>query len=464
MINADKIERRLRRLDAAVLRTERRIEILSAVRDRYHDVVAGAVISAEVSREQFVTAAQIAFRDPYRALKAWERRERRTTNLAFEAPDEADVPGQVLAVIKAGKGGAGLSLRGRKRFGREDADRVAAHEALSSLGDARAEWLRSLRRAQMFSQAVDRVGRQVGQLKNRLRGIGLRRSELLEHLYSLKAPQPDEFKQQLNKQAPQTNRPSLSVPEFVDTGVTLDNARRRRARLDRAAVRYQDRYELLKGVPVGEDDKRPPNLVVLERRLSGYRLRRSELTATIVQAQKRLPEGIEVTDGDLADLKELHRAYRTFVEERIKDAQYPADMPVDEREQLDRMVRRAERLEKGIARYRHRIAELSDPEFDIPEKGNRSSGYRMPDRGQRDAALASARRRLARAELRHRALRESLAAQRVLSRNPRSRGIHWERDLAQEKDREKRAEKERRRLDRLYRKERDRADDLGPEI
>jgi len=415
--DADKIERRLRRLDAAVLRTERRIETLSAVRDRYHDVVAGAVISAEVSREQFVTAAQIAFRDPYRALKAWERREWRTANLAVEAPNEADVPGQIQAAIVNGKGGAGLSLRGRKRFGREDADRVAAHEALSSLGDARAEWLRSLRRAQTFSQAVDSVGRQISQLKNRLRGIGLRRSELLEQLYSLKAPQPDELKQQLNKQAPQANRPSLSVPEFVDTGVTLDNARRRRARLDRAALHCQDRYELLKGVPVGEDDKRPTNLAVLERRLSGYRLRRSELTATIVQAQKCLPEGIEVTDGDLADLKELHRAYRTFVEERIKDAQYPADMPVDERDQLDRMVRRAERLEKGIARYRYRIAELSDPEFDIPEK-----------------------------------------------ENPRSRGIHWERDLAQEKDRENRAEKERRRLDRLYRKERDRADDLEPEI
>jgi len=464
MINADKIERRLRRLDAAVLRTERRIETLSAVRDRYHDVVAGAVISAEVSREQFVTAAQIAFRDPYRALKAWERREWRTANLALEAPDEADVPGQIQAAIVNGKGGAGLSLRGRKRFGRDNADRVAAHEALSSLGAARTEWLGSLRRAQMFSQAVDRVGRQIGQLKNRLRGPGLRRSELLEHLYSLKAPQPDEFKQQLNKQAPQANRPSLSVPEFVDTGVTLDNARRRRARLDRAALRYQDRYELLKEAPVGADGKSPPNLALLERRLAGYRLRRSELTATIVRAQKRLPEGLELTDDDLADLKELHRAYRMFLEERVKDARYPPDMPVGEREQLDRMARRAERLESGIARYRCRIAELSDPEFNIPEKGNPGSGYRLPDRGRRDAALASACRRLTRAELRQRALRESLAVQRVLSRDPRSRGIHWERDLAQEKDREKRAEKERRRLDRLYRKERDRADDLEPEI
>jgi len=462
--DSDKIERRLRRLDAAVLHTKRRIETLSVVCERYHNIVAGAVISAEVSREQFTTAAQIAFRDPYRALKAWERREWRMANLLLEAPDEADAPGQVLAVIKVGKGGAGLSLRGRKRFGREDADRVAAHEALSSLGDARAEWLRSLRRAQTFSQAVDRVGRRIGQMKNRLRNAGLRRADLLDRLYELKTPQREETTREPAERVSQTNRPSLSVPELVDTGVTLDNARQRRARLDRAAVHYQDRYELLKDAPIGADGKRAPNLEVLERRLAGYRLRRSELTATIVRAQKRLPEGIEVTDGDLADLKELHRAYRTFVEERIKDAQYPADMPVDEREQLDRMVRRAERLEKGIARHRYRIAELSDPEFDIPEKGNPGSGYRLPDRGQRDAALASARRRLARAELRHRALRESLAAQRVLPRNPGSRGIHWERELAQEKDRERRAEKERRRLDRLYRKERDRVDDLEPEI
>jgi len=132
--DSDKIERRLRRLDAAVLHTKRRIETLSVVCERYHNIVAGAVISAEVSREQFTTAAQIAFRDPYRALKAWERREWRMANLLLEAPDEADAPGQVLAVIKVGKGGAGLSLRGRKRFGREDADRVAAHGGAFKLG------------------------------------------------------------------------------------------------------------------------------------------------------------------------------------------------------------------------------------------------------------------------------------------------------------------------------------------
>lgn len=464
MSDADKIERRLRRLDAAVLRTERRIETLSVVRERYDNVVAGAVISAEVSREQFITAAQIAFRDPYRALKAWERREWRLANLALEAPSEADVPGQVQAEIKGGKGGASLSLRGRNRFGRDDADRLAAHEALSSLGAARAEWLRSLRRAQTFSQSVDRAGRQIGQLKNRLRNIGLRRVELLERLFELKAPQRDEPRREPVEQTTETNRPSLSVPELVGTGVALDNARRRRARLDRAAVRYQDRYELLKDAPVSADGKRPQNLEVLERRLAGYRLRRSELTATIIGAHTRLPEAIELTDDDLADLKELHRAYRVFVEERIKDARYPPDMPVGEREQLDRMARRAERLEKGIARYRYRVAELTDPEFDIPEKENRSSGYRIPDSGQRERTLETVRRRLVRAEVRHRALRESLAAQQVLRRGPLWRETHWSKEVAHEPDREKWAENERRRLDRLHRRERDRADDLEPDI
>jgi len=463
-MDTDRIERRLRRLDVAVSRTERRIEMLSIVRDRYDTIVSGAVISAEVAREQFIVAAQIAFRDPYRALKAWERREWRTANLALEAPDEADIPGRVQAAIVNGKGGAGLSLRGRKRFGRDDADRTAACEALSSLGAARAEWLRSLRRAQTFSQAVDRKGRQIGQLKNRLRNVGLRRAELLEQLYELKAPPRDELRQEPSNQASQPGRPSLSAPELVDTGLVLDNARRRRARLDRAALRYQDRYELLKDAPIGADGKQPRNLETLERRLAGYRLRRGELTATLVKEQKRLPEGLEFTDDDVADLRELHRAYRTFVEERIKDARYPPDMPVVEREQLDRMARRAERLAKGIARYRSRIAELSDPEFDIPEKGNRSSGYQIPDSEQRDAALASAHRRLARAELRQRALRESLAAQRVLRPGPRTRAIHWELELAPEKDREERAEKARRRLDRLHRRERDRADGLEPEI
>jgi len=350
-MKADKIEKRLRRLDAAVLRTEQRIETLSVVRERYDNIVAGAVVSAEVAREQFIAATQIALRDPYRALKAWERREWRTANLALETPDEADVAGQVQAAIENGKSGTGLSLRGRKRFGRDDADRAAAREALSNLGAARAEWLRSLRRAQTFSQAVDRTGRQIGQLKNRLRSIGLRRAELLEHLYELKAPPRDGLRQEPSEQAPQPGRTPLGVSELVDTGLVLDSARRRRARLDRAALRYQDRYELLKDAPIGADGKRPPNLETLERRLAGYRLRRSELTATIVKAQKRLPEGLELTDDDMADLKELHRAYRAFAGERIKDAQYPTDMPVGEREQLDRMAHRAERLERGIARY-----------------------------------------------------------------------------------------------------------------
>ena len=35
-----------------------------------------------------------------------------------------------------------MSLRGRKRLGRDDADRMAACEALSTLGAARDEWLR----------------------------------------------------------------------------------------------------------------------------------------------------------------------------------------------------------------------------------------------------------------------------------------------------------------------------------
>ena len=463
-MDTDKIERRLRRLDAAVLRTERRIETLTVVRERYDNIVAGAVISAEVGREQFIAAAQIAFRDPYRALKAWERREWRTANLALEAPDEADVPGQVQVAIESGKGGSGLSLRGRKRFGRDDADRTAAREALSTLGAARAEWLRSLRRARTFSQAVDRTGRQIGALKNRLRSIELRRGELLEQLYSLKAPQRDEFKREPDNQAFQTNRPSLSVPELADTGIALDNARRRRARLDRAALRYRDRYEVLKDAPVGADGKKPPNLETLERRLAAYDLRRSELTATVVRAQKRLPEGIELSSDDITDLRELHRAYRAFVEERIEDARYPPDMRLDERGQLDRMARRAERLEKGIGRYRYRIAELSDPEFDIPDRGNRNSGYRIPDDRDREAVLALLRRRLARAELRQRALREGISAQTVLRSGPRRRGIHWEQGLAQEKDRERRAEKERRRLDRLYREERDRDDDLEPEL
>ena len=87
---AYKLEKRIWRLDAVILRTERRVEMLSVLKDRYHDIVAGAMIAAEVSREQFIEAASLAFRDPYKALKGWERREWSLSNFALNVPNTVE--------------------------------------------------------------------------------------------------------------------------------------------------------------------------------------------------------------------------------------------------------------------------------------------------------------------------------------------------------------------------------------
>ena len=452
-MDADRIERRLRRLDAAASRTERRAASLAAVHDHHAGNVFGAMVDAEASREQFIMAARVAFRDPYRALKVWERHEWRVANLTLESRDEVDVAAGAQSAIESSKGHTGLTLRGRTRLGRDDGERLAAREAFSGMAAARASWLLALRRARTFSQAKEQVGRQVDQLQNRLRSIRLRRSELLEQLHGLERSSPEPQARPSANSELQQHRPSLGPHESVATALTLRNATRRRERLDRAATRYLDS---LKGFnPGGPPTAREESL---ERRLAAYKTRRSELTATIVRAEKRLPQGIEITDEAYADLKELHRAYAAFVDERQREARYPAHFSPREREHLDAMERRAARLEKGMERYSQRIAVLSDPEFDIPEKGDRDSAHQIRDPEKRQGALSSAQRRLNRAELRHRALRESLAAQALLLRHPQELDVRRENEAIP--DRETRAERERRRLARLYHKERSRADSL----
>lgn len=447
-MDADRIERRLRRLDAAAARTERRAASLAAVRDHHAGNLFGAMVDAEASREQFIMAARIAFRDPYRALKVWERHEWRVANLTLDSRDEVEIATGAQSAIENSKGHVGLALRGRTRLGRDDGERLAAREALSGMATARASWLLALRRARTFSQAKEQVARQVDQLQNRLRNIRLRRTELLEQLHQLDTPRREPPTRPLTNTEARQRRSSPGVGEFVDTALTLDNARRRRDRLDRAATRYLEDLALLKGAaPEGV------RTTSLERRLGAYRARRSELTAAIQRAEGRLPEGIELTVEDLAEMKELHRAYAAFVEQRARQARYPAHLSVREREHLDFMERRAERLEKGIERYRQRIFDLSDPALDNPETRARDAGT-----DPRQRKLSAARQRLSRAEVRHRALRESLAAGTLFLRYPRELEVRKENELAP--DRETRAERERRRLARLYQRERSRADSL----
>lgn len=441
-------------------RAERRTASLGVVLDRHADRVFGAVVDAEASREQFIMCARIAFRDPYRALKAWERREWRVANLTLKIRDEGEVVRDAHAAVENSTGRSGLELRGRRRLGREDGERIAAREALSEMADARSNWLLALRRARIFSQARDRVGHDLRQSQNRVRSIRIRRAELLEQLREQTKSRSASKESARTGRKEKEERSYAGAREYVDTVLKLDNATQRCKRLDRRAGRYVTAIHSLKSI---DDDAPSAQAQSLERRVEAYRIRRSELNAIIARAKNRLPENFEITDELHADLKEMHRAYRAFAEKRERDARrYPPHLSPQERDQIDFMERRAARLEKGIVRYRERIAILSDPEFDIPEKGDRDSGYKMRDPKKRQAALSAARRRLDLAKLRHRDLRERQAAQALLLWPSREREVRVEKQV--EADRMVRAERERQRLERLYSRERRRDRERGREF
>lgn len=208
-MDADKIERRLQRIDAAVVRTERRLATLAAVRDRHEATVTSAIAAAEASRLHFVDAARAAFRDPYKALKAWERHEWRLSKLTVAEPDVAEVANGAHASVTGSTGLKGLTLRGRTILGRDDPERMAARDALKGMGEERAKWLQSVRRARTYAHAINQVGSEIGQVKNRLRDVAVRRAELVEELMAQgRSPAPQ--KQRPNERDPETGEPYLS--------------------------------------------------------------------------------------------------------------------------------------------------------------------------------------------------------------------------------------------------------------
>lgn len=463
-MDSDTIEKRLRRLDAAVARTERRIATLAVVRDRHDNIVTGAVVRAEVSREVFITAAQVAFREPYRALKAWERHEWRLANLTLQPTSEEDIATGAHAAVANSTRLAGLTLRGKTLFGRDDPERLAARDALRGMAGERANWLMAVRRARTYGLALEQVSKQIGTLKNRLRGIGIRRDELLERLHVRElVEQPATVDRHEDERS--RYRPALDFQGSVEEGLAYVALKSRMDRLDKATQRYHERRAFFaEAVPL---DQQPGNahLRFLDRRIAAIHLRRSELTVAIARAEQRLPEGISFSDDELADMRELHRAYGAFVEEQLEASRYAKEMTIGEREQLAAMARRAERLERGITRYGERLRTLNDPEFQIPEPDKGQSGYLVEDAEVRAGQVRVIRSRLSRAEVRRQALRETVATQTLLTRVlPRSVKMEVKQDRAVEQNaeaREKRAQKERDRLARLYQQARSRADSLS---
>lgn len=463
-MDSDRIEKRLRRLDAAVARTERRIATLAVVRDRHDNTVTGAVVRAEVSREVFITAAQVAFREPYRALKAWERHEWRLANLTLQPTSEEDIATGAHAAVSNSTKLAGLTLRGKTLFGRDDPERLAAREALRGMAGERANWLMAVRRARTYGLALEQVGKQIGSLKNRLRGIGIRRDELLERLNARDPVEPPVVNDRHEDERSRF-RPALDFQGSVEEGLVYATSQRRMERLDKAAVRYHEKRALFADALPLDAQQRNPHVRFLDRRIAAIRLRRSELTVAMAKAEQRLPEGISFSEDELADMRELHRAYGAFVEEQLEASRYPKEMTIGEREQLAAMARRADRLERGITRYEERLRTLNDPEFQIPEPDKGQSGYLVEDAEVRAGQVRVIRSRLSRAEVRRQALRETVATQTLLTRVlPRSVKMEVKQNRAVEQNaeaREKRAQKERDRLARLYQQARSRADSLS---
>lgn len=463
-MDSDRIEKRLRRLDDAIARTERRIATLVAVRDRHDNTVTGAVVRAEVSRELFISAARVAFREPYRALKAWERHEWRLANLTLQLTSEEDIATGAHAAVTNSTKLAGLTLRGKTLFGRDDPERLAARDALKGMAGERANWLMAVRRARTYGLALEQVSKQIGSLKNRLRGIGIRRDELLERLHAREPIEQPPTVDRHEDERPRY-RPALDFQGSVEEGLVYATSQRRMERLDKAAVRYHEKRALFADALPLDAQQRNPHVRSLDRRIAAIRLRRSELFAAMTKAEQRLPEGSSYSDDDLADLKELHRAYGAFVEEQLDASRYPATMTIGERERLAAMARRAERLERGITRYEERLRTLNDPEFQLPEPDKGRTGYLVDDAEVRAAQVQMIQSRLSRAEVRRQALRETVATQTLLTRVlPRSVKMEVKQDRAVEQNaeaREKRAQNERDRLARLYQQARSRADSLS---
>jgi len=182
LMDAEKIERRLRRLDAALARTERRLGTLLEVRNYHERRFMVALANAEAAQDAFVLAARVAFRDPYRALKAWERHEFRLSKLTLAEPQDADVAAGAHAAVSNSTGLAGLTLRGRTILGRDDPERTAARAALEKMGEQRRAWLDEVRAARTYGHAVNQVGEQVRELRDRLRSGVLRRDDLWQAL------------------------------------------------------------------------------------------------------------------------------------------------------------------------------------------------------------------------------------------------------------------------------------------
>lgn len=267
----DRIEKRLRRLDAALARSEQRLGTLVDVHDHHERRVTVALANAEAARDAFVLSARVAFRDPYRALKSWERHEWRLANLTLGEPTDAEVVRQAHAAVTGSTGIAGLTLRGRTRLGQDDPERAAARAALAKMGDERAAWREGVRLARTYGQALNQVGEQIRALRDRVRSAGFRREELVEELREVhrrsrdreRQPRPDAVGERALRADDEriAERAELhrAYGEIVEgkrvaersvfeqsgdeaaAGTAEERAKRERARLERLRTREQSR-------------------------------------------------------------------------------------------------------------------------------------------------------------------------------------------------------------------------------
>jgi len=474
-MDAEGIERRLRRIDASIQRTERRVESLSAIRDFHDGRVVGGIGGAESSQHQFVFHARLAFRDPYRALKAWERHEWRISKLTLTERRDDEVVSGAFAAVSGQIGMMGLALRGRRMLGRDDAERIVAREALGRMSNIRTEWLACVRQARVHGQALNKVGAEIGRLKNRLRSARLRREDLFRDLMALpvsdlqrsepaRRGRPASSEQTLVVPQPSRRwRTSLRPPEDAHDYAQVQ---RRLAVLDQAQLRYMAKRDRL------EDDiglmpaERAERIGQVDGRLSACRTIKRELAARLARGRPLLPEDVTVTDERLADLRDMRRV----LEESIRTPPRVADLPgltPPHRELLEGVERRVAKLDRQMVRYRGLIATLTDPAHDVPPVG--APAYRLPDPKVREATLKEARRRLARADARRAELADTLAAYSILGRAGSAEQRRdwkfiedlraWERDAGlsvEEHDR-----RERDRLDRAYRRARSRDKSLS---
>lgn len=488
-MSAARTERRLRRLQSGIDRYEDRLKAMAELRARHQRAEMEAAELSIAHKERFLDNLSIAFREPHRAMKAWQRHEWSAWNLTLEERSPADVAERTYNAMTSRLRISGLQLRGRRILGKDDGEREAAMTALARLADNRQKWIEYVRESRMHGRAALETERWTAPLRARLHGARQRHRALLADLY-----------RDRNEELAQ-DRKTIPIPEHLlpkepqptqteRLGPIMANADERRVaseqhyrlqsrmeRLRRGIIATRSRYVDANPSDVDIDLHDPQKTksafeaatakhAMLRQRLYAANLRYRELSAEARELIRRDPSFEPYSREDLDAMRELEQAYI----EAIKREHDPRmrGMTEGQRNYVRFMEKREKRLNGYIEKYRTRLSVLNDWDYDFLHDPRRD-GKDIPRekrgweamqarRKEVEAQSQSLRRRIHAATLIRDRLRQDLAMepvrlpeQRIIDAHTNNRLLQMMRERQEaeqraiEKEQDERAERARKR-------------------